>query len=131
MTTTALLDTSILIARESGRPLDTAALPDRAFISVITIGELTAGVHAATDTATRARRLDTLQTVNAYNPLPVNYEAAQAWGALRVGLRDLGRTVNVNDLWIAAIAQANGLPVITQDADFDPLEELGLTIIRA
>jgi predicted nucleic acid-binding protein len=37
----------------------------------------------------------------------------------------------VNDLWIAATAIAQGLPVVTQDMDFDPLEDvLGLTIVR-
>lgn len=33
--------------------------------------------------------------------------------------------MNVNDLWIASIAPANDLPVVTQDADFEPLAELG------
>lgn len=47
-----LLDTSVLIATEEGRPLDTDALPDEVFISVVTIAELQAGVLAAADTAT-------------------------------------------------------------------------------
>ncbi|WP_291473578.1 hypothetical protein [Corynebacterium sp.] len=38
---------------------------------------------------------------------------------------EAGRRINVNDLWIASIAAANGLPVYTQDRDFDPLAELG------
>lgn len=131
MTTRALLDTSVLIARESGRSLDTTVLPDQAYVSVITIGELTAGVHATNDTVTRARRMDTLHALSGLEPLAVDHTAAQAWGALRVRLRDTGRSVKVNDLWIAAIAQANDLPIVTQDADFDPLAQLGLTIIRA
>ena len=36
-----------------------------------------------------------------------------------------------NDLWIAAVALANGLPVVTQDSGFDVLAELGaLEVIR-
>ena len=46
-----LLDTSVLIATETGRPLDIDALPDEVFISVVTIAELQAGVLAAADTA--------------------------------------------------------------------------------
>ena len=42
-----LADTSLFIASESGRALDVAALPDRLAVSVITIGELRAGVLAA------------------------------------------------------------------------------------
>ncbi|MCL2596011.1 MAG: PIN domain-containing protein [Promicromonosporaceae bacterium] len=34
--------------------------------------------------------------------------------------------MKVNDLWIAAIAHARGLAVVTQDTDFDVLAELGL-----
>lgn len=131
MTARALLDTSIFIAQESDRPLDTDALPDHAFVSVITIAELTAGVHAAVDTFTRARRMATLRVLDSIDALPVGHEAAQAWGALRVGLRDIGRSVKANDLWIAAIAQTNDLPIVTQDADFEPLTQLGLTIVRA
>jgi predicted nucleic acid-binding protein len=29
--------------------------------------------------------------------------------------------MRVNDLWIAAVAAANQLPVLTQDYDFDPV----------
>ena len=42
-----LADTSVFIAHESGRPLRVEALPDRLAVSVITIGELRAGVLAA------------------------------------------------------------------------------------
>ena len=36
------------------------------------------------------------------------------------------RRVGASDLWIAAVAVANDLPVVTQDPDFDVLDELGL-----
>jgi predicted nucleic acid-binding protein len=120
-----LLDTSVLIADESGRSLDTASLPDEAFISVITIGELHAGVLAARDTRTRAVRLATLEAVAALEPLPVDTAAATHWAVLRVRLAEEGRRAKVNDLWIAAIAAANGLAVVTQDDDFDPIEAVG------
>lgn len=39
--------------------------------------------------------------------------------------------MNVNDLWVAATAIANDLPVVTQDDDFDPLAGvLDLAVIR-
>lgn len=121
----ALLDTSVLIARESGRPIDVDALPERAAVSVITIAELHAGVLAATDTATRARRLSTLEAASTVAPLPVTAEAARRWAELRVRLAELGRCAKVNDLWIAAVAKANDMDVVTQDDDFDVIEEAG------
>ena len=120
-----LLDTSVLIATEDGRPLDTNALPDEVFISVVTIAELQAGVLAAADTATRARRLATLDSVAGLEALPIDIVAARHWATLRVRLAEQGRRINVNDLWIAAVAAANDLPVVTQDSDYDPLESIG------
>jgi predicted nucleic acid-binding protein len=126
-----LLDTSVLIARESGRRLDVAALPDEVFLSVVTIAELQAGVLAAPDTLTRSRRLATLESVADLEALPVDAAAASVWAALRVRLAEEGRRAKVNDLWIAAVAAANDLPVVTQDDDFDPIEAVGgPTIIR-
>jgi predicted nucleic acid-binding protein len=47
-----LLDTSVFIARESGRVL--GQLPDRVAVSVVTVGELELGVLAAADDDVRA-----------------------------------------------------------------------------
>jgi len=123
--TRGLLDTSVLIATEAGPLLDTDALPDEVFISVVTIAALQAGVLAAADTATRARRLATLDSVAGLEALPIDILAAGHWATLRVRLAEEGRRINVNDLWIAAVAAANELPIITQDADFEPLAAIG------
>jgi len=121
----ALLDTSVFIAAESGRPHDASRVPTDVAVSVITFAELLAGVHAARDTETRARRLATLDSVGALAPLPVNEAAAREWARLRFRLAEAQRRIPVNDLWIAAIALAHGLPVVTQDRDYEVLEGLG------
>jgi predicted nucleic acid-binding protein len=121
----ALLDTSVLIARETGRPLDADSLPEQSAVSVVTIGELHAGVLAAAKTATRARRLSTLEAVSVIEALPITTEAARRWAELRVRLVEQGRRAKINDLWIAAVAQANGMDVIAQDDDFDAIERAG------
>ncbi|MBW4042914.1 MAG: type II toxin-antitoxin system VapC family toxin [Acidobacteria bacterium] len=120
-----MLDTSVLIARESGRPLDLDTLPDRAAVSVITLAELQAGVLAAVDVSIRARRLATLEAVSAIDPLPVTADAARRWAELLVRLAQEGRRAKINDLWIAAVAAANGMDVVTQDDDFDVIESVG------
>lgn len=121
----ALLDTSVLIAKESGRRLDVNSLPEQTAVTVVTLGELHAGVLAATDTATRSRRLSTLEAASAVEALPVTAEAARRWSELRVRLAEQGRRAKINDLWIAAVAKANGMDVITQDDDFDVIEQAG------
>ena len=127
----AVLDTSVLIARETGRRLETERLPEQTTVSVVTIAELHAGVLAATDTATRARRLATLEVVSAVDALPVTVEVARRWAELRVRLAEEGRRAKVNDLWIAAVALANNMDVVTQDDAFDVIEEVGgPTVVR-
>lgn len=125
MTSPALLDTSVLIAQESGRGLDHAAIPEETAISVVTVAELHAGVLPAADTATRARRLATVDAVSMVEPVPVTAEAARHWAVLRVRLLEEGRSAKVNDLWIASVAAANGWAVVTQDGDFDAIEAVG------
>jgi predicted nucleic acid-binding protein len=127
----ALLDTTVFIAAESGRSLDEDLLPDEAAVCVITVAELQAGVLAAADTATRARRLATLESISDIRTLNVDASAALAWAQLRVHLAESGRRLRVNDLWIAAVALANQLPVVTQDDDFEPVHGVaGLVVIK-
>lgn len=127
--TRGLADTSIFIARESGRPLQTEALPDEIGVSVITIGELRAGVLAATDIETRDRRLATLTQALALEPIPIEAGVAESWAKLRLLLRDSGQRMPVNDSWIAATAMTAGIPVITQDEHH--VHVRGLNVIKA
>jgi predicted nucleic acid-binding protein len=126
--TRGIADTSVFIARESGRPLDEENLPDELAISVITIGELRAGVLAATDVVTRDQRLTTLSDALTLEPMAIDQPVAEAWARLRVTLRDEGKRMPVNDSWIAATAISLGVPVITQDDDY--VELPGLQVIR-
>lgn len=125
-----LLDTSVFIAAESGRPLRAEAMPETAAVSVVTKAELRAGVLAADDIATRDRRLGTLEAVARIVALPVDDDVARAWAQMRAYLAASGSRCNANDVWIAATAAAHEMPVITQDADFDALSGVaGLTVI--
>jgi predicted nucleic acid-binding protein len=113
-----LLDTSVFIARETGRPLD--ELPDRVAVSVVTIGELQLGVLSASDDATRARRADTLSLARAADPIPISEAVMTTWARLVADCRAAGvhRTVKLTDALIAATAVEHGLPVVSQDGDF-------------
>ncbi|HAS13521.1 MAG TPA: VapC toxin family PIN domain ribonuclease [Acidimicrobiaceae bacterium] len=119
-----LADTSVFIARETGRPLDAGALPDELAVSIITIGELRAGVLAAADVITRDRRLGTLAAALQLDPVPVDESVAAEWARLRVLLRDTAQRMPVTDSWIAATAMALDVPVVTQDDDFPAIDDL-------
>lgn len=113
-----LLDTSIFIARESGRPL--GALPQRVGVSVVTIGELHLGVLHSDDDAVRARRAQTLALARSADPLPISEAVMVTWARLVADCRAAGvhRTVKQTDALIAATAIEHGLPVVTQDDDY-------------
>lgn len=126
--TRGLADTTVFVASESGRPFDEKALPEEIGVSVITIGELRAGVLAAIDVDTRDRRLRTLTAALTLQPAPVDERVSEAWARLRLLLRDGNRRMPVNDSWIAATALALGVPIVTQDADY--VDVPGLAVIR-
>jgi predicted nucleic acid-binding protein len=126
--TTGLADTSVFIAAESGRATRLDRLPDQLAISVVTIGELRAGVLVAEDVGVRDRRLATLTSALALEPIPIDQAVAETWARLRVSLREFGLRMPVNDSWIAATAMTLGIPVVTQDDDY--LHAPGLEVIH-
>lgn len=119
-----LLDTSVIIALETDRPVDFGALPHEHFVCTISLGELHLGVHSAPNAESRSARMATLDAMAGLATLPVTATAAAQWGRLRFRLSEAGRKINVNDLWIASVALAHGMPVVTQDEDFLVLSDL-------
>jgi predicted nucleic acid-binding protein len=116
-----LLDTSVFIARETERPL--GELPDRVAVSVVTIGELQLGILNASDDTTRARRADTLALARAADPIPIGEAIMVTWARLVSASKAAGvhRTIKLTDALIAATAIEHGLPVVTQDNDYDQM----------
>ena len=111
----------MFVAIETGRPLND--LPTETAISVVTLGELHAGVLAATDGSARALRLATLAYAEAnFEAIPIDERVAREWGRLVVDARDRNRRAPINDTWIAATAIVHGLVVVTQDNDYDALD---------
>jgi predicted nucleic acid-binding protein len=81
-------------------------------------------LHAA-DAATRARRGETLAQARAGDPIPISEAVMVTWARLVADCRSAGlrRTVKLTDSLIAATAIEHGLPVVTQDGDYDQMAE--------
>lgn len=125
----AVLDTSVLIAREQDRPLN-RPLPDDVAVSVVSIAELEVGVLMARDAGTRGQRLRTLTEVRSLSgALPIDERTASAYARLAANVLGEGRKPRVHDTWIAATALANGAEVWTQDADFSDFAD-AVSVVR-
>jgi hypothetical protein len=123
--TRGLLDTSVVVDHDV---VDPGLLPDESAIAAVTLAELAAGPHAATEETERSRRQDRLQWVAAtWDALSFDVEAARAYGRLFAATRRTGGSARARlaDLLIASTAVANGLPLYTRNpTDFVGLEEI-------
>jgi predicted nucleic acid-binding protein len=108
----ALLDTSVLIANAGAA----SVLPPTAAISVVTLGELHAGVHMARSDTVRDLRSRRLEAVRgAFAPLPVDEPVAERYGGLLALARSRRRSEKATDLLILATASAGGRTLYTLD----------------
>jgi predicted nucleic acid-binding protein len=114
----ALLDTSVFVAEEQGRPL-ARALPDEVAVSVVTLAELETGVLMARDDDSRATRMQTLLSVRERAAgIPADQRVASAYARLASAALKGGEKPRVQDTWIAATAVVHDAEVWTQDDDF-------------
>ena len=59
-----------------------------------------------------------------FNLLPVIRETAERYAEIRRELKSSGKPIPTNDLWIAAIARTQGMPLVTRDAHFRAVRSL-------
>lgn len=125
----ALLDTSVLIARDDAA---VGELPPAAAISVITLGELRAGVLLARDERVRAARRSRLDLVQAaFAPLPVDEAVAGEYGRILALARSTRRTAKASDLLIVATAAAHERTLHTRDERQASLARAAAVAVRA
>lgn len=126
--TGALLDTSVLISPSSATGLPPSA---QAAISVVSVGELHAGVRLARDPGARTLRQARLRAIRgAYAALAVDDTVAERYGDALEAARAAGRTTKATDLLILATAWAAGRTLYTLDHRQAALgRALGLAVV--
>ncbi len=131
MSTKGILDTSTLILL--GRVASLETLPGEAFITAVTLGELSVGPLVAKTDQERVARQAHLQAAEAdFDPLPFDSAAARAFGGVAASLRRTGRkpAARAYDAMIAAIAVAAELPIYTcNPKDFEGIEGLDVVAV--
>ncbi len=75
-----------------------------------------------------SRQRENLKVYNEFidvcNVLNITRETANHYSVIRLELKQKGRPIPENDLWIASICREQNLPLITGDAHFDNINDL-------
>lgn len=66
--------------------------------------------------------------IDACTVLNITRETANHYSVIRLELKQKGRPIPENDLWIASICREQNLPLFTGDAHFDNINDL--TVIK-
>lgn len=117
-----ILDSSVLIAAERKRfdlvGFLSAHSNDAVFITAITASELLHGCERANDAAIRERRVRFVEALlQDYAVLPFTLTEARTHAQLWADLERKGTPIGERDLLIAAIANAGGHSVATNNCD--------------
>ena len=128
--TTVLLDTNAYTALLAGDEavLDALAAAEGVLMSVIVLGELSAGFKGGRREPDNVAALDDFLRRPAVRMLDVTKATADVFGAVKHQLRRAGTPIPSNDVWIAAQAIETGSWLITYDRHF--LEVPGLLLWR-
>jgi tRNA(fMet)-specific endonuclease VapC len=86
-------------------------------LPVIVIGEYRYGLARSRHRRSLRPLFD--QLVRESVVLSVGVETADAYAAVRDGLRARGTPIPENDVWISALAVEHGLDIVSRDTDFD------------
>ncbi|RMD59924.1 type II toxin-antitoxin system VapC family toxin [Candidatus Parcubacteria bacterium] len=123
-----LLDTSVIIAlfADDAAVKDNLEKADEVFIPCIAIGELYYGARKSARIRENVARIDEFAADNVV--LECNSGTARRYGEIKNTLREKGRPIPENDIWIAAMAWQHDLMVATRDTHFNEITNLKVAI---
>ncbi|PIY09002.1 MAG: VapC toxin family PIN domain ribonuclease [Flexibacter sp. CG_4_10_14_3_um_filter_32_15] len=120
-----LLDTNILIALFKHEKAIIEKLSEQdniCYTSFITIGELYYGAFNSFKIEENLLQLSKLRQV-----IPIlksSDTTSMLYGKIKTGLKQKGKPIPENDIWIAALAKEHDLILVTRDKHFEEIEDL-------
>lgn len=124
------IDTNIAIALLRGKTqflADANILIENCVLPTIVAGELLFGARNS------GRPVDNLIAYRSFildlQPLPLDALAAEHYAEIRLALKQKGRPIPENDMWIAAICRAHDVPLLTFDQHFIEIPDLPLVTL--
>jgi tRNA(fMet)-specific endonuclease VapC len=114
-----ILDTNALSAAADEHPgvISVLAGVRELALPVVVIGEFRYGIAQSRHKARYRRWLDGL--ITDCTVLDINEQTTHHYAAINVELRQTGKPIPTNDLWIAALCRQHDLPLLSRDRHFD------------
>lgn len=122
-----LLDTNIIIALLEGDApvLSNLDKAPEVFVPAVALGELFFGAAKSGKPAENSLKIERFASGRMI--VACDLDVARGYGRLKQRLRERGRPIPENDIWIAAAAKHYGMTLVTRDAHFQEVEELEIT----
>jgi tRNA(fMet)-specific endonuclease VapC len=124
-----LIDTNIysLALRGDHSIAEVLQKTDSIGFSTISIGELLSGFKAGSKEKKNREELNLFLDSQRVEIFPVDEETAEFYAEIIKGLKEIGKPIPSNDIWIAACAFQHGMKLFTVDAHFKSIQ--GLPVI--
>ena len=121
-----LLDTNIVIAIFANEVavLQHIAQAEEVYIPVVVIGELYYGAFNSGQAAKNLKKID--EFTLSINKLDTNLATAKQYGIIKKQLKEKGKPIPENDIWIAAIAMQYQLTLVSRDNHLSYIDGLSL-----
>lgn len=121
-----ILDSNIVINvfRGDAETIKIVSQLNKVYVPVIVIGELYYGANKSRQTNKKILEIEQLK--QRVELLEVNELTSRYYGEIKDQLRQKGKPIPENDIWIAAIVKEKGLPLLTNDKHFQEVD--GITI---
>lgn len=123
-----LLDTNAYVSylRGDDKVLEYLAQAENVYMSVFVLGELFAGFKAGKKEKENRRILERFLQKSTVSTLEATVETADIFGLIMALLRQTGKPLPINDIWIAAHALETGSVLVTYDEHFRMIPGLRL-----
>jgi tRNA(fMet)-specific endonuclease VapC len=119
-----ILDTNALSATADQNPgaIRVISTARQLAIPVIALGEYRYGIARSRHGDTYREWLDDF--LNECQVLDVTNETSHHYATIHLELKQIGKPISINDLWIAALCRQHNLPLLSRDRHFDVVRGL-------
>jgi len=119
-----LLDTNIVIAIFANDRSAMTSLADASevFVPNVTMGELYYGAYKSNRFEFNISRIDEFASISSI--LGCDLQTSREYAKIKNALREKGRPIPENDIWIAAIAVQYNLTLVSRDDHFKRIDGL-------